>query len=77
MDGISLFGPLVLTTNLVFLLRSEVILDVEGFADLLRRLALDHIGDGLATNVEKSLDIKIVGGLEMVVSKSLWYPSPV
>lgn len=47
----SLLSPLVLTTDLVFLLGSEVVLDVEGLADLLGRLALDHVGDGLAANV--------------------------
>lgn len=30
-----LFSPLVLSANLIFLLRSEVILDVESFPDLL------------------------------------------
>lgn len=58
-----LFSPLVLATNLVFLLRGEVILNVERLADLLGRLALDHVGDSLATDIEKSLDVKVVGGL--------------
>lgn len=58
-----LLGPLVLATNLLLLLRSEVVLDVEGLADLLGRLALDHVCDSLASNVEKSLDIEEVGGL--------------
>ena len=48
---------------MVFLLRGEVILNVEGLADLLGRLALDHVGDSLATDIEKSLDVKVVGGL--------------
>ena len=59
-----LFSPLVLATDLFFLLGGEVVLDVEGLADLLRRLALDHVGDSLATSVEKSLDVEVVGGLE-------------
>ena len=59
----SLFGPLVLATNLVFLLGSEVVLDVEGLANLLRRLALDHVGDGLAADIEELLDVEVVGGL--------------
>jgi hypothetical protein len=36
-------------TNLLF--RSEVVDNVEELADLLRGLALDHVGDGLATDV--------------------------
>jgi len=58
-----LLGPLVLAANLLFLLRSEVVLDVESLADLLGRLALDHVCDGLASNIEKSLDIEEVGSL--------------
>ena len=59
-----LFGPFVLTTNLVFLLRSEVILNIESLADLLRGFALDHICHSLATNVEESLDIEVVRSLK-------------
>jgi hypothetical protein len=58
-----LLSPLILTANLVFLLRSEVILNVECLADLLGGLALDHVGDGLAADIEKGLDIEVVGGL--------------
>ena len=63
MDVGLLLGPFVLAANHVFLLGSEVILDVEGLADLLWRLALDHVGNGLAPNIEKRLDVKVVGGL--------------
>jgi hypothetical protein len=62
MAAVSLFSPLILATNLVLLLRCKIIGDVEGLADLFRRLALDHVGNGLATNVKQSLDIEIVGG---------------
>lgn len=58
-----LLSPLVLTADLIFLLRSEVILDIESFADLLRGLALDHVGHSLATNIQKRLDIKVVRSL--------------
>ena len=61
MGGSLLLSPFVLATDLILLLRSEIVLNVESLADLLWRLALDHIGDSLAPNVEKSLDIKIVG----------------
>lgn len=58
-----LLSPLVLATNLVLLLGSEVILDVEGLANLFGRLALDHVGNSLAADVEKSFDIEVVGSL--------------
>ena len=59
----SLLGPLVLAANLILLLGREVILDVEGLANLLGGLALDHVGDGLAADVEESFDVKVVGSL--------------
>ena len=58
-----LLGPLILTTDLILLLGREVVLDVEGFADLFWGLALDHIGDGLAADIKESFDIEIVGSL--------------
>jgi hypothetical protein len=61
MVAVSLFSPLILPANLVFFLGCEIIGDVEGLADLFWRLALDHVGHGLATNVQQSLDVKIVG----------------
>ena len=62
-----LLGPLVLTTNLILLLGSEVVLDVEGFADLFWGLALDHIGNGLAADVEESFDVEIIGSLRRMM----------
>jgi len=58
---LTVLSPLVLATDLVLLLGGEVVLDVEGLADLLRRLALDHVGHGLAANVKEGLDIHVVG----------------
>jgi hypothetical protein len=58
---LAVLGPLVLAANLLFLLGGEVVLDVEGLADLLGGLALDHVGDGLAADVEKGLDVHVVG----------------
>ena len=60
---LAVLGPLVLAADLVLLLGGEVVLDVEGLADLLGGLALDHIGNGLTPDVKKSLDIEVVGGL--------------
>lgn len=66
--GLSVLSPLVLTTNLLLLLGGEVVRDVESLTDLLRRLALDHVGDGLAANVEERLDVEVVGGLHGFLS---------
>jgi hypothetical protein len=63
-EGLAILSPLVLATDLLFLLGGEVIGDVESLSDLLGRLALDHVCDGLAANVKEGLDVKIVGGLE-------------
>jgi hypothetical protein len=57
-------SPLVIATNLVLFLRGKVILDVKGLADLFGRLALDHVCDSLATDIEKSLDVKVVSSRE-------------
>lgn len=58
-----LFRPLILTTNLILLLGSKVVLDVERLTNLLGRFTLDHVGDRLAANIQKSLDVEIVGSL--------------
>jgi hypothetical protein len=58
-----LLGPLVLAADLVLFFGSEVILNVECLANLLWALALDHVGDSLAPDIEKSLDIEVVGSL--------------
>lgn len=60
----SLLGPLVLATDLVLFLGGKVVLNIEGFADFLGGFALDHVGDGLAANVQEGLNIEVVGGLE-------------
>jgi hypothetical protein len=53
---------------LVLLFGGEVVLNIEGLTDLLGGLAFDHIGDGLAAHIEKSLDVEVVGGLSCGVS---------
>jgi len=59
---LAVLGPLVLAADLVLLLGSEVVLDVEGLTDLLRGLSLDHVGNSLAANVKEGLDIHVVRG---------------
>lgn len=58
-----LFSPFVLTADLVLFFRGEIVLDVEGLANLLGRLALDHVGNSLAADIQKGLDIEVVGSL--------------
>jgi hypothetical protein len=57
---LAVLSPLVLAADLVLLLGGEVVLDVEGLANLLGRLALDHVGDSLAADVEEGLDVHVV-----------------
>lgn len=69
LSGDSLLSPLVLTTDLILLLRREVVLDVEGLPDLLGGFALDHVGNSLASNIEERLDVKVVGSLGIDVNR--------
>ena len=62
MNYLAVLSPLVLAADLLLLLWGEVVGNVEGLADLLWGLSLDHIGDGLAADVKESLDVKIIGG---------------
>jgi hypothetical protein len=48
---------------LVFLFGSKIIGDVECLSDFFWGLALDHVGDGLAADVEEGLDVEVVRGL--------------
>jgi hypothetical protein len=57
-------SPLILVTNPILFLRGEVILDVKGLAGFLGRFTLNHVCDSLATDIKKSLDVKVVGSLE-------------
>ncbi len=66
-----LLAPLVLLPDLLLLRGSEVVLDVEGLPDLLRRLALDHVGHRLAGDVEEALDVKVVGGQDQLEQGAL------
>ena len=58
-----LLSPLVLTTDLILLLRREIVLNVECLTDLFWGLALDHIRNRLAPDIQQSLNVKIVGSL--------------
>lgn len=62
-----LFSPLVFAADLILLLGGEVVLDIEGLTDFLGRFALDHVGDGLATDVKQGLNVEVVGSLGWLV----------
>lgn len=58
---LTILSPFVLLLDLCLLLGSEIVDDVEELPDLLGSLALDHVSDGLASNIEEGLDVEVVG----------------
>ena len=56
----ALLAPGILALHLLLLLRREVVLDVEPNANLLGRLALDLVRNGLAGQVKQRLDVQVV-----------------
>lgn len=63
---LTVLSPLVLSTNLIFLLGGEVVCDIECLSNFLGTFALDHIRHGLATHVKKRFDVQVVGCLHKV-----------
>ena len=70
MAYLAILGPLVLAADLLLFLGSEIVGDVKGLADFLGGLALDHVCDSLASNIEKRLDIEVVRCLRLDVRMS-------
>ena len=70
-DVLLFLAPLVLLPDLLLLGGREVVLDVERLADLLGGLALDHVGHGLASDVEEALDVQVVGGQDQLKEGAL------
>ena len=68
---LTFFAPFVLLADLGLLLGAKVVGDVEGAADLLGGLALDHGGDGGAREVEEGLDVHVVGGEDELEEEDL------
>lgn len=66
-----LLAPLVLLLDLLLLIRCEVGGNVEGLADLLRLLTLDHVGHGLAGQVQEGLDVQIIGSQDELEEEGL------
>ena len=59
-------APLILLSDLLLLLGGKVILDIEYFSDLLRRLPADQPRDRLAGDVEEGRDVQGVGRQDQV-----------
>lgn len=56
-------SPLILPSDFFFLLRCEIILDIEGLPNLLWSFPLYHVGHRLASQIQKRLDVQVVGRL--------------
>lgn len=63
-DLLALLTPFVFLADLFFLFGSEVVLNVEGLADFFGGLALDHVGNSLAGEVQQWLDVQEVSSLK-------------
>ena len=50
------FAPFVFFPDLFLFAGGEVVLDVEGLANVFRGLALDHVRHGLASDVKQPLE---------------------
>jgi len=56
-----LLAPFVLLANLLLFGRSEVVLDVERLSDFVGGLALDHVRDGFAGDIQQPLNVEVIG----------------
>ena len=63
----------ILDSNLFLLCRGEVILDVEGLPNLLGSLALDHVGNSFAGQIQQTLDVQVIGSQDELKESSLIY----
>jgi len=59
---LTVLTPLILLTNLLFFLGSEIVLDVEGLANLLRGFALDEVSNRPASKIEELMNVEVVCG---------------
>lgn len=64
----TIFSPFILTANLFLLFGSEVVCDVKRLPDFFRRFPLDHVGNSLAADIEKSFNVEVVCGLDPIIS---------
>lgn len=70
-DVLLLLAPGVFLAHLFFFGWSEIVLDVEGLADLIGSLAFDHVGDGLARDVKQAANVQVVCSQNQFEQRSL------
>lgn len=61
-----LLAPLIFLLHLLQLHLGPVVLDVEHLADLVGRLAFDHVGDLACCEPQQSRDVQVVGGGDLI-----------
>merc|ERR1711862_199418 len=71
--GLHLLSPLVLLPHLFLLAWCKIVLNTEGFSDLLGGLAFDHVGHGLARYIQQTLDIQIISSEDELEQSALVY----
>jgi len=59
----SLECPAVFNPDLILLIFTKVIDDVECLANLLWRLSSDHVSDCFASEIKQGLNVEIIGSL--------------
>ena len=69
------FAPFVFFPDLFLFAGGEVVLDVEGLANVFRGLALDHVRHGLASDVKQPLEKDLM--LDYLYQSSEYRTSPV
>lgn len=64
---LAILSPLVLLSNLLLFFGGEVFCDIKSLSNLLWRLALDYVRNGLASKVKKGLNVEVVRRLRKYV----------
>ena len=67
-----LFTPLVFVAHLRFFLGRKIVLDVEGGANVLRGLSLDHARHRGTGEIQEGLDVEVVGGEDQFKEEDLF-----
>jgi hypothetical protein len=65
---LAILSPLVLLSDLLLFFGGEVFCDIKSLSNLLWRLALDHVRNGLASKVKEGLNVEVVRRLRKYVS---------
>jgi hypothetical protein len=57
---LSFLAPFIFLSDLFFFFWGEIVLNVEGLADFFGSLSFNHVGNGLAGEVQERLDVQVV-----------------